>query len=239
MCFLLYVECLSRMGLEQGAVLLREDPRYANHLGLYGEQLGQRGEHLGNFPQAFTHLALISAAYDLDRRLSAAAGAREAAASTIDDPPPRRPTMSGLRIIGGRSRAAAARPTRPRDRPLPDRVKQALFDWLGQRLDGLLVVDCCAARGVHVRGPQPGRPTGGGDRAGPHAVPVLQANAAKLGNPPNVVLHARPFRAVLPAPWRRSFSSPTLPSPGTRTTPRSSPSCCARRALPRARRPPS
>ena len=41
------------------------------HLGLYGEQLGQRGEHLGNFPQAFTHLALISAAYDLDRRLSA------------------------------------------------------------------------------------------------------------------------------------------------------------------------
>ena len=44
---------------------------YANHLGLYGEQLGQRGKHLGNFPQAFTHLALISAAYDLDRRLSA------------------------------------------------------------------------------------------------------------------------------------------------------------------------
>jgi GH15 family glucan-1,4-alpha-glucosidase len=44
---------------------------YANHLGLYSEEFGRRGEHLGNFPQAFTH-PLISAAYDLDRRLSAA-----------------------------------------------------------------------------------------------------------------------------------------------------------------------
>ena len=42
---------------------------YANHLGLYAEQTGPRGEALGNFPQAFTHLALISAAYNLDRAL--------------------------------------------------------------------------------------------------------------------------------------------------------------------------
>ena len=41
-------------------------------LGLYGEELGPQAQHLGNFPQAFTHLALISAAFDLDRRLSAA-----------------------------------------------------------------------------------------------------------------------------------------------------------------------
>ena len=42
---------------------------YANHLGLYAEQTGTSGEALGNFPQAFTHLALISAAFNLDRAL--------------------------------------------------------------------------------------------------------------------------------------------------------------------------
>ena len=42
---------------------------YANHLGLYAEQTGASGEALGNFPQAFTHLALISAAFNLDRAL--------------------------------------------------------------------------------------------------------------------------------------------------------------------------
>jgi GH15 family glucan-1,4-alpha-glucosidase len=45
---------------------------YANHLGLFAEELGPSGEHLGNFPQAFTHVALISAAFDLNRRLSEA-----------------------------------------------------------------------------------------------------------------------------------------------------------------------
>jgi GH15 family glucan-1,4-alpha-glucosidase len=43
---------------------------YANHLGLYAEQTGAKGEALGNFPQAFTHLALISSAFNLDRTLS-------------------------------------------------------------------------------------------------------------------------------------------------------------------------
>ena len=72
MCSFWYVECLARMGdLEQARFFFEKMLGYANHLGLYGEELGHRGEHLGNFPQAFTHLALISAAYDLDRRLSA------------------------------------------------------------------------------------------------------------------------------------------------------------------------
>ena len=42
---------------------------YANHLGLYAEEIGPSGEALGNFPRAFTHLTLISAAFNLDRAL--------------------------------------------------------------------------------------------------------------------------------------------------------------------------
>lgn len=73
MCSFWYVECLSRLGdLQQARLVFEKMLSYANHLGLYGEQLGPKAEHLGNFPQAFTHLALISAAFDLDRRLSAA-----------------------------------------------------------------------------------------------------------------------------------------------------------------------
>ena len=73
MCSFWYVECLARMGdLHQARFLFEKMLGYANHLGLYGEELGPRAQHLGNFPQAFTHLALISAAYDLDRRLSKA-----------------------------------------------------------------------------------------------------------------------------------------------------------------------
>lgn len=43
-------------------------------LGLYAEQTGPSGEAMGNFPQAFTHLALISAAFNLDRALAGPAG---------------------------------------------------------------------------------------------------------------------------------------------------------------------
>jgi len=72
MCSFWYVESLARAGnLKQARFILEKAFGYANHLGLYAEELGLRGEQLGNFPQAFTHLALISAACNLDRRLSA------------------------------------------------------------------------------------------------------------------------------------------------------------------------
>jgi GH15 family glucan-1,4-alpha-glucosidase len=70
MCSFWYVEALTRAGRAGDARLAFEKMlTYANHLGLYAEEIGPTGEQLGNFPQAFTHLALISAAYNLDRHL--------------------------------------------------------------------------------------------------------------------------------------------------------------------------
>lgn len=73
MCSFWYAECLSRAGdLESARLFFEKMLGYANRLGLYAEELGPTGEYLGNFPQAFTHLALISTAFDIDRRLNAA-----------------------------------------------------------------------------------------------------------------------------------------------------------------------
>jgi GH15 family glucan-1,4-alpha-glucosidase len=70
-CSFWYVECLARAGdLKQARFIFEQALGYANHLGLYAEQLGPCGEHLGNFPQALSHIALISAAWNLDQRLS-------------------------------------------------------------------------------------------------------------------------------------------------------------------------
>jgi GH15 family glucan-1,4-alpha-glucosidase len=69
-CTFWYVEALARAGrLEEARLAFEKMLTYANHLGLYGEQIGLTGEALGNFPQAFTHLALISAGHYLDRQL--------------------------------------------------------------------------------------------------------------------------------------------------------------------------
>ncbi|MEN5259265.1 glycoside hydrolase family 15 protein [Pseudomonas protegens] len=70
-CSFWYVECLARAGrLEQAHLEFEQLLRYANPLGLYAEEFDSHGRHLGNTPQALTHLALISAASFLDRRLS-------------------------------------------------------------------------------------------------------------------------------------------------------------------------
>lgn len=70
LCSFWYVEALTRVGrLDDARLALEKMFTYANHVGLYAEQVGLTGEQLGNFPQAFTHLALISAATNLDRSL--------------------------------------------------------------------------------------------------------------------------------------------------------------------------
>jgi GH15 family glucan-1,4-alpha-glucosidase len=71
MCSFWYVECLARAGdLKKARFIFEKALGYSNHLGLYAEQLGPCGEHLGNFPQALSHIALISAAWTLDKKLS-------------------------------------------------------------------------------------------------------------------------------------------------------------------------
>ena len=75
LCTFWLVEALTRAGgedpsrLESARFMFEKMLGYANHLGLYAEETGAAGEALGNFPQAFTHIALISAAHNLDRAL--------------------------------------------------------------------------------------------------------------------------------------------------------------------------
>lgn len=72
LCSFWYVEALTRAGrLDDARLALEKMFTYANHLGQYAEQVGLNGEQLGNFPQGFTHLGLISAAINLDRSLDA------------------------------------------------------------------------------------------------------------------------------------------------------------------------
>ena len=70
-CSFWLVEALTRAGrVEEARLMFEKMLGYANHVGLYAEEIGHCGEALGNFPQAFTHLGLISAAYNLDRVLA-------------------------------------------------------------------------------------------------------------------------------------------------------------------------
>ena len=75
MCSFWLVEALTRAGrvdrtrLNDARLIFEKMLGYSNHLGLYAEETGPCGEALGNFPQAFTHFSLISAAYNLDKAL--------------------------------------------------------------------------------------------------------------------------------------------------------------------------
>ncbi|VVM75282.1 glycoside hydrolase family 15 protein [Pseudomonas fluorescens] len=70
-CSFWYVECLARAGqVEKAHLEFEQLLRFANPLGLYAEEFDSHARHLGNTPQALTHLALISAACFLDRKLS-------------------------------------------------------------------------------------------------------------------------------------------------------------------------
>lgn len=70
LCTFLYVDALARSGrLDEARLTFSKMLTYANHVGLYSEEIDQSGEQVGNFPQAFTHLALIAAALELDGAL--------------------------------------------------------------------------------------------------------------------------------------------------------------------------
>jgi len=75
MCSFWYVDALARSGyLEQARTIFDKMLTYGNHLGLFSEEIAITGEQLGNFPQAFSHLALINAALNLDYQLDHGAG---------------------------------------------------------------------------------------------------------------------------------------------------------------------
>jgi GH15 family glucan-1,4-alpha-glucosidase len=70
LCTFYYVDALARAGrVTQARQVFEKMLTYANHLGLYSEEVALTGEQIGNFPQALTHLALIDAALTLDAAL--------------------------------------------------------------------------------------------------------------------------------------------------------------------------
>jgi GH15 family glucan-1,4-alpha-glucosidase len=70
LCSFMYVDALARAGrLEDARLAFEKMLTYANHVGLFSEEIALTGEQIGNFPQAFTHLALVDAAITLDEAL--------------------------------------------------------------------------------------------------------------------------------------------------------------------------
>ena len=89
MCTFWLVEALTRAGrLQEARLIFEKMLSYANHLRLYAEEVSHTGEQLGNFPQAFTHFGLISAAINLDTALSSKQGAFTMTRRTSATPKP-------------------------------------------------------------------------------------------------------------------------------------------------------
>lgn len=106
----------------------------------------------------------------------------------------------GLRVISGawKGRRLEAPPGLD-TRPLTDRIKQSLFDWLGQTLDGWRVADVCAGSGAFaIEAASRGASEVHLIESGRHALPAIRANLAKLGEPAQIRVHPREFQRVLP-----------------------------------------
>jgi 16S rRNA (guanine(966)-N(2))-methyltransferase RsmD len=125
-----------------------------------------------------------------------------------------------LRIIAGRWKGRLiATPEGQATRPLTDRLKQSLFDWLGQDLSGLRVADVCAGSGSFgIEALSRGAAEVHFIESGRHAAPVIQANLERLGSPAGATVHAAPFALVLPrlADLDLVFCDPPFPWFGER-----------------------
>ena len=95
LCTFWYVDALARSGyLEEARLTFEKMLTYANHVGLFAEEIGLTGEQLGNFPQAFTHLALINAAITLNDRLDRDSGISEIVTRVEDQIAVSRPPLA-------------------------------------------------------------------------------------------------------------------------------------------------
>jgi GH15 family glucan-1,4-alpha-glucosidase len=217
LCSFWYVEALTRAGrAHEARGVFEKMLTYSNHLGLFAEQIGHSGEALGNFPQAFTHLALISAAVNLNKALDRRTGSQKRlrrqkpAGVTCRHATRRHPHQVGDPVWGRPVRLRRHRPGRVPPHLLGRRVpgERRRVDRGGGRLPGP------GRQGVREPAHRPGRRRGGGDRRhqhqGPGRVGPTGGSGGRVGGgqgrlrPARRPEHpARRHRARLPGPASR------------------------------------